>query len=186
MAVFCYALVMNEYLAEIKSGNYQGYKMLGVGLGLIYCLYYIISRTEWHFIDFVNLIIHEAGHVVFMFFGQTLAIAGGSIFQIMVPVIFAIYFFSRQSFYSAAVMAYWVGLNFINVSVYAADAKRMQLPLLTGDTDSHDWNQLLFQFNQLRNTEVIANIILSMGIVAIILGFLSAFYVWYKNYNNIT
>jgi len=39
---------------------------------------------QWHFIDGVNLLIHEAGHIIFMPFGEFISIAGGSLFQLIV------------------------------------------------------------------------------------------------------
>lgn len=37
----------------------------------------------------------------------------------------------------------WLGQNFINISVYAADARAQQLPLLGGNKVYHDWHYLL-------------------------------------------
>ncbi|MBP9812342.1 zinc ribbon domain-containing protein, partial [Candidatus Gracilibacteria bacterium] len=39
------------------------------------------------FIHGVNLIFHEAGHVIFMPFGKFMTILGGSLFQCMLPAI---------------------------------------------------------------------------------------------------
>ncbi len=158
--------------------NYKNYKLIAVSLGLLYCFYYVTTRLEWHFIDSVDLIIHEAGHVIFMFFGQTLYVAGGSLLQILIPLVFAGYFLYRQAYYSATAMFYWTGLSIVNVSVYAGDALRMQLPLLTGDTDGHDWNQLLFQFGLLSQTHLIATIILLVGVLCILAGFFLVLYNW--------
>ena len=37
----------------------------------------------------------------------------------------------------------WFGQNFINISVYAADAQAKRLPLLGGNKVYHDWDYLL-------------------------------------------
>ena len=37
----------------------------------------------------------------------------------------------------------WLGHNFINSSVYAADARARVLPLLGGDRAGHDWANML-------------------------------------------
>lgn len=171
---------MDARIIETKTVKYGNYKFAAASLGLIYCFYYVSSKMQWHFIDNVNLIIHEAGHVVFMLFGNTLYIAGGSLFQIIVPLIFFLYFLHKRAYYSTTTMAYWTGLSTINVSVYAADALKMQLPLLTGDTDGHDWNQLLFQSGLLHYTNLISNIILGLGIACILAGFVLALLTWLK------
>ncbi|HEX3095839.1 MAG TPA: hypothetical protein VHQ20_01830 [Patescibacteria group bacterium] len=165
--------------------NKNNYKFAAAALGLFYCFYFLTTKGDWHFIDNVDLIIHEAGHVVFSLFGQTLYIAGGSLFQIIVPLVFFAYFFLNQNYFSAAAMLYWAGLSTINVSVYAADAVKMQLPLITGDPDTHDWNQLLFNHGLLHYTSLISNIILALGIIFIFVGFVIALYGWNKESNEI-
>lgn len=133
----------------------------------VYCLFYLGSLDAWHFIDNANLVIHEAGHVVFSPFGYLITIAGGSLMQLIVPAVFVGYFVWKENPYSASLLLYWLGINFFNVSVYAGDALRMQLPLITGDTDSHDWNQILFYLGWLRHTETISYIIFALGILCI-------------------
>lgn len=135
----------------------------------LYCIYYLSSLDSWHFIDYVNLITHEAGHVVFSIFGYFLTILGGTLLQLIVPTIFIGYFAFNREQYSASILLYWLGVNLLNISVYAGDALKMQLPLLTGDIDTHDWNQLLFTLGWLRHTETISNLILGLGIITIII-----------------
>ncbi len=142
----------------------------------IYCLFYMGSLDSWHFIDYVNLITHEAGHVVFSLFGYFITIAGGTLLQLLVPIAFIIYFLLRWEHYSASILMYWLGINLFNVSVYAGDALTMQLPLLTGDKDTHDWNQMLFTLGQLKNTELISQIIFVLGVIAIIVGLVWGLY----------
>ena len=183
-AIFCYAIYMDSRIIEFEKDRFVHYKFAAVSVAFVYCLYYISTRLSWHFIDNVNLIIHEAGHVLFLPFGNTLTVAGGSILQVLVPIIFFAYFFLNTAIYSAAVMAFWTGVSMVNVSVYAGDALKMQLPLLTGDTDGHDWNQLLFQFGLLRQTDLVSNIILILGILCILAGFTLALVSWLKNFKN--
>ena len=49
-----------------------------------------------------------------------------------------------------------LGQNFVDVSIYAADAQARALPLLGGDRVFHDWHRLLSQFGLLEATPVIA------------------------------
>ncbi|PYM31744.1 MAG: zinc ribbon domain-containing protein, partial [Candidatus Rokuibacteriota bacterium] len=41
------------------------------------------------FLHGVNLIFHEAGHVIFGFLGEFIAVAGGSLNQVLIPAICA-------------------------------------------------------------------------------------------------
>jgi len=148
---------------------------------LTYCLYYfrdsqVAPDTSWQFIDGVDLLIHEAGHVVFMPFGDFMHILGGSLMQILMPMIFVGYFIFRKQFYSASLVMYWVGINFINVSVYAADAVTRKLPLITGNSDDHDWNQLLFMLGWLHKTALVGHVILAAGLIIIAAAFFWGLY----------
>jgi hypothetical protein len=123
----------------------------------------------------VNLIIHEAGHSILLFFGQFIQVLGGSLFQVFVPLIFAVYFFIREDIYSSGIILLWVGESVIEVSRYASDATLMQLPLLGGDNVIHDWNWLLSYTNLLQHTSLIASIIFTVGVLIMIGGFMVAF-----------
>src|SRR3954468_7030584 len=105
-----------------------------------YFLWAAFHPADWRFVDNFNLVIHEAGHILFMPFGQFMTIAGGSLFQVIVPAAFAVYFYYQEKYYSSALVLFMVGESLINVSVYAGDAVTMQLPLLGGDDSIHDWN----------------------------------------------
>jgi hypothetical protein len=133
-----------------------------------YFLWAAAHPDEWRLIDGLNLVIHEAGHVVFRPFGEFMMIAGGSLFQVIVPLVFAGYFFFNKKEFSSAFVLFWVGESLLNVSVYAADAVTMQLPLLGGDNSIHDWNYLLDHLNLLRQTAVIAQGIRVLGTLSII------------------
>jgi hypothetical protein len=137
-----------------------------------YFFYYAQSTGTWHFIDNVNLIIHEAGHTIFSPFGDFIHILGGSLFQVLVPMVFSGYFFFRGQYYSGALSLYWVGQNLMNVSVYARDAIVMQLPLLGGDGVIHDWNYI----NVLPHTGQIAATIYGAGLGVMVIAFALSFY----------
>jgi hypothetical protein len=133
----------------------------------LYFLWCARDPYEWHLIDGVNLVMHEAGHVVFMPFGELLSVAGGSLFQVVVPAVFVAYFYWRGQAYSAALVLFWVGESLLNVSVYAGDALKLQLPLLGGDDSIHDWNHLLSMTGLLPSTYKIAAAIRVAGTLLI-------------------
>jgi hypothetical protein len=148
----------------------------------ILCIYFwecAKTYTDWHFIDSVNLIFHEAGHSIFFFLGQYIQIAAGSGFQIALPLFISLYFFAHNQKTSGSICLLWVGQNLLNVSVYAGDAIKMDLPLLGGDNVIHDWNYLLDTMGILKYTNSIAGVIYFIGICTITLAtILSLYYVW--------
>lgn len=91
-------------------------------------------------INTIDLFIHEGGHFFFSFFGKIIYAMGGSLMQVLIPVISAIVF-ARSSPPSLPFTLYWVGHNLVDVSVYMADAPIRQLPLISRSA-THDWNYL--------------------------------------------
>jgi hypothetical protein len=143
------------------------------GLYFLWCAY---DPYQWHLIDGVNLLIHEAGHLIFRLFGEFMTIAGGSLFQVIMPALFVGYFCYQRNFYSASLVLFWVGESILNVSVYAGDAATLQLPLLGGEGTLHDWNYLLTNLNLLSATTQVASAIRLLGTIVIALAATGAFW----------
>ncbi len=93
-------------------------------------------------LDWVDLPIHETGHLVFEIFGNRfIYVAGGTIGQLMMPAAFWRYFRDRDEPKSADVCLIWIGQNLLNIGRYAADARAQKLELVAGGV--HDWTYLL-------------------------------------------
>jgi hypothetical protein len=160
-------------------------KLLFAILFIIYFGSIAIDPMHGSFLDNVNLPIHEFGHLLFRPFGEFLMVAGGSLFQVLFPAAFVGYFMWQRSYYSAAVVLFWVGQSILNVWVYAADAVVMRLVLISGFTGSegsfHDWNYLLTTTGLLSSTNTVAGVIrLSGTLVIISAGVLSIYYSLYS------
>ena len=134
----------------------------------IYFLWCAYDPSQWHFIDGVNLVIHEAGHLIFSLFGEFMTVAGGSLFQVIIPALFVGYFWYYGKYYSAALILFWVGESILNVSVYAADSQTLQLPLLGGEDTTHDWHYLLNSLGLLSATPKVAWSIRILGTLLIV------------------
>lgn len=105
-----------------------------------------IIQSWFHIVD---LVFHEAGHVLFIPFGRTMTIFGGSLFQVLVPLflVFAFLIRNRDGF-GASIGLWWTGQSMMDLAPYIADARALQLPLLGGGTGAdgamrHDWANLL-------------------------------------------
>ncbi|HMR55477.1 MAG TPA: hypothetical protein PKD34_02715 [Candidatus Doudnabacteria bacterium] len=146
------------------------WKLVTTILVFAYCLFYLSTLNDWHFIDNVNLVIHEAGHVVFALFGNLIMLLGGTILQLLVPIVFILYFVFQKQIFSASLLFYWLAINLFNVSVYVGDAVTMSLPLLTDDTSTHDWNQIFTILGILNLTDLISFLIFAIGLLVMLLG----------------
>ena len=63
-----------------------------------------------NFLHLINLVFHEAGHVIFGFFGRFVAVLGGSVNQVLVPAVCTGVFLARRQYGSAAVTLFWTGV----------------------------------------------------------------------------
>src|SRR6188768_3939196 len=98
--------------------------------------------------DSVDLPIHETGHLVFAPFGEFVQFLGGTLFQLIIPIAFVVYFARRKDVFAACCGMWWVAQNLWNISVYIADARAEVLPLVGGG--EHDWAHLLGRMGWLK------------------------------------
>ncbi|MBD2001203.1 hypothetical protein H6G00_32195 [Leptolyngbya sp. FACHB-541] len=115
------------------------------------------------FLHGVNLIFHEAGHVLFSPFGRFIYVLGGSLMQILVPAGICGYFFYTQQRYASAIALCWAGENFWDVSIYIKDAQDRILPLLGGEISYHDWHYLLLHTSSLAKAQPFGNFVYTIG-----------------------
>lgn len=122
---------------------------------LLFCYaLWLVPCYRYHFIDGANLLIHEAGHMVFTPLGQTLHMLGGTFWQLAAPLAAAAYFFWQRNRYAAAAMVLWFGESLMYTAVYLGDAMAMKLPLVGGGI--HDWNWLLYRVGLLGQCTTLA------------------------------
>ncbi|MEZ5427365.1 MAG: hypothetical protein R2747_13930 [Pyrinomonadaceae bacterium] len=147
-------------------------KIIFAALAAVYFLWIAYDPLSGSLLDIVDLPIHETGHLLFRPFGEFMSVAGGSLFQVVMPAVFVGYFVWHEKYYSAAMVLFWVGQSILNVFVYANDAVVMQLVLLGGLTGSegsfHDWNYLLTQTGLIDSTPKVAGLIRAAGTLTII------------------
>jgi hypothetical protein len=101
------------------------------------------------FVHLIDLVFHEAGHVIFGFFGRFIGILGGSLNQVLIPAVCTGYFLWHGRTAAAAVTLFWTGESLADVAIYVADGRDMALPLLAEGL-VHDWNWILSELS-LRN-----------------------------------
>jgi hypothetical protein len=94
------------------------------------------------------ILFHEAGHVVFAPFGEALRVAGGTLGQLLIPLICAIALFRRNDRFGAAICLAWMSLSLIDAGVYAYDAADPILPLIGGGTGADSFHDFVFLFDR--------------------------------------
>lgn len=126
---------------------------LGVVAGLSVYVVWLAVAYRYHFVDGVNLLIHEAGHVVFAPAGEVMSFLGGSLLQLAFPLVFVFYFGRRRQAFEAAVCGVWAAESAMYTAEYMADANALALPLVGGHI--HDWRWLFQRSGLLEHAEAI-------------------------------
>ncbi|MDA1082235.1 MAG: hypothetical protein O2973_11255 [Gemmatimonadetes bacterium] len=112
------------------------------------------DSEAWHVFRGINFGVHEFGHLFFGFGGEWLAIAGGSLMQILVPIgaMAAMYTTSRDWFGVVSVGS-WLAASLADLAPYIADARAQELDLVSFSPEGagHDWHFLLAHAGWLKN-----------------------------------
>lgn len=124
------------------------------------------------FLHLVNLPFHEAGHVIFAPFGQFIGSLGGTLGQLLMPLICGgVLLIKTRDPFGASVCLWWFGENFLDIAPYMNDARAGVLPLVGGNYGHsapygfHDWEYLLTETGLIRLDHTLAAITHGLGAV---------------------
>jgi hypothetical protein len=139
-----------------------------IGWLIFYALFLLNALLDddgYLFIDHVNLILHEAGHLLFSYLGETLMVWGGTLFQLFVPAALATAFLFRRHLPGAAFAAFFFFENFLYIATYMADARAQSLPLVSvgGGEAEHDWFFILSRLGLLPYDTTLAFLTRALG-----------------------
>ena len=144
------------------------------------------------FMHLVNLPFHEAGHIIFRPFGSFMASLGGSMGQLMMPLIcFSVLLIKTRDTLGSSVTLWWFGQNFIDMSPYINDARSLRLPLLGGNIGHsspygfHDWEYLLTESGLLQYDHFIAKSCLLIGAAIFLISFAWGGTLLFKQHKNL-
>ncbi|MCW8932881.1 MAG: zinc ribbon domain-containing protein [Gammaproteobacteria bacterium] len=145
------------------------------------------------FLHLINLPFHEAGHIIFSPLGSFMASLGGTLGQMLVPIICLwTFLFKYHNTYGASVCLWWLGQNFLDIAPYINDARAGVLPLVGGNTGHsspygfHDWEYLLTETGLIQADHTIAKISFFIGTMIMLLSFVWGGYLLLKQKNNLS
>lgn len=129
----------------------------------------------WHLI---NLPFHEAGHIIFRPFGRLITSLGGTLGQLLMPLIcMGVLLVKTRDPFGAAFCVWWLGQNFMDIAPYIDDARRLTMPLLGGNTGQtspygfHDWEFILTETRLIRFDHTFAWLSHALGVCLMLLAF---------------
>lgn len=149
-------------LRGFASGERRWRAALTVVLAL-YGWWCLRAPNTYRWIDSLDLAIHEAGHLLFAFGGELSTLLGGTVLQLLIPLIFVIALWRQGDRHGASVPLWWLGQNCWNVSVYIKDARTQELPLVGGG--EHDWALILGRFGWLPRDQAIGGAVYLAGLL---------------------
>lgn len=134
------------------------------------------------FMHLINLPFHEAGHILFSPFGRFVQALGGTLGQLLIPLIVAVSFALKGNHFAVSVGCWWLGQSFMDCAPYIDDARAGQLMLLGGVTGSevegyHDWENILTRLGMMRFDHLIARLFFGCGVIVMLVALLWGGYV---------
>jgi len=117
------------------------------------------------FMHLVNLPFHEAGHLFFKPLGRVMHSLGGSLGQVIMPLICTLVLLVRtRDTFGASIGLWWTGESILDLAPYIDDARSMSMQLLGGNTGAsspygfHDWNYILSELDILKHDHLLSDI----------------------------
>jgi hypothetical protein len=167
-----YLETLSEQVGELL-GLDRPWKPLSRVEAAVWLLFYIgflgyafSAHGGFLFIDSANLVVHEGGHNLFAWFGRTLCLWGGTILQWLVPFLLAAYFYSQRQATAYVFCLFFFFENWLYTATYMADARAMELPLVTtGDPEfaEHDFHAIFSSLGVLDYDTKIAMVVRLVG-----------------------
>lgn len=149
------------------------------------------TEIGYSFMHRINLVFHEAGHILFMPFGWLMTKLGGTLGQLLMPIVVTIAFIVKNhNPFAASVGLWWLGQSFMDCAPYIDDALDQNLVLLGGFTGAdrpgyHDWSNILGNFNVLEKHRIYATFADTAGTVIMLIAFIWGGYILSKQFKNI-
>ncbi len=149
------------------------------------------NYTAQSFMHLVNLPFHEAGHIIFSLFGKFIQTLGGTLGQVLMPLVCcAVLLIKTRDPFGASAALWWFGENFMDIAPYINDARALELPLLGGVTgkdviDYHDWEFILGKLGLLQYDHALASLSYTLGIVIMLGAFAWGGYLLFKQFQNL-
>ena len=181
---------------DILPGGVESTSRLPAAIGravfLLALIVWTTTLSSWSvgiegsssFMHLPNLVFHEAGHILFAPFGRFMTVLGGSLTQVLVPLVCAgAFLWQTRDTFGAAVAIWWMGQSLTDVAPYINDARALQLVLLGGQTgaevEGHDWEYLLHAMGASHRDHDIALVVQRIGATIMILALVwAAIVVW--------
>jgi hypothetical protein len=118
------------------------------------------------------LVFHEAGHVLFRPFGESMMFLGGTLGQLLLPAIIVVAFLWKNRDPFGAALGLWLlGVSLLDVAPYMYDGLDPRLVLLsghTGEDGGHDWIYLFKSMGLLQRAPFLGALTHKLGALVLL------------------
>lgn len=125
------------------------------------------------FLHGVLLVFHEAGHVILRVLGEWMGVLGGTLAQLLMPLLLGAALLVRhRDPFGAAICLWLAGVSLLDIAPYMYDALDPQLMLLTGTTGEdgpHDWVYLFSSLGWRAKSQAIGTATHRIGALVVLL-----------------
>lgn len=141
------------------------------------------------FMHRVNLVFHEAGHILFMPCGHFMMVLGGTLGQLLMPAIAAAaLLLKNRDAFGASLGLWWLGQSIMDVAPYINDARDLNLMLLGGGTGRdrpgmHDWENILLDLGLIEQERALAAAADRLGALVLLVALAWGAAVLYRQYH---
>lgn len=127
----------------MKSHHYESWLVICFSLCLIgFNLWMVGTGSQPIIVSSLNIFFHEAGHWIFSFFGRFVMVLGGTLSELIVPLLFVGYFSFHKKIPGQIFSWWWLSTALYSVSTCVADARARELYIIGGQ-GGHDWAYML-------------------------------------------
>jgi hypothetical protein len=155
-------------------------RLIGFAISMgLFLLLVLKSEPGFVFlVDHANLLFHEAGHPIVGLFSRRLETYGGTLGQLVFPVVLAISFWRKGESLSFAGSVVWFFENWLNIARYMADARAQELPLVGGG--DHDWANIFGRWGLMAHDTQIAAVVQNLAWVGMAAACLWVVWRWWQ------
>jgi hypothetical protein len=130
----------------------------------------LVKNDQTPIFVYLNIAVHESGHVLFRPFGELTMLIMGSGFEVLFPLLAGVVFLLRKrDLVATSVCGGWAASALASAATYIADADDGQLALLgaMGPDAAGDWERILGEefFDKVYLADSIAGIVRTFGYV---------------------
>jgi hypothetical protein len=158
-------------LPDVIQRRLTVYKAAGALLLIaVWGWFALVKNDQTPIFVYLNIAVHEMGHVLFRPFGELTMLIMGSGFEVLFPIaVGAVFLFRKRDLVATAVCWGWAASALASAATYIADADDGALALLgaTGPDAAGDWERILGEgfFDEVYLADSIAGTVRTFGYV---------------------